>query len=73
MVRIILLSLLLAGCCETQYITRPLPLPERPILPVVEASELSCVSDDAYYRLVQRERLRREYAETCEAIVKSTH
>lgn len=72
---ILLLTLLVAaaGCTETIYITRPLPLPERPVLPRIYEVELICVSDDTYKAWVERERLRREYAERLEAIICSTH
>lgn len=63
-----------SGCAstETRYKPTPLPLPERPLLPAVEAEELQCISADAYGRLVTRQRLLREYAEDLEIIIKST-
>lgn len=67
------LALLLAGCGQTVYVTRPLPLPERPVLPQVYETELMCLSDDAYRNLVERYRLLRNYAERLEAIIRSTH
>ena len=71
----IILTILGSTACthvETQYITSPLTIPERPVLPVLSADDLQCLSDDAYRRLVERNRLRREYAEEMEVIIRST-
>lgn len=64
-----------SGCAapEVRYVIEPLPLPARPVLPAIGEAELMCLSDDAYHRLVERERLRREYAEKLEEIIKATH
>ncbi len=68
------LSLLLPGCARQPiYVTEPLPLPVRPLLPSVYAHELDCISNDTYQRLVTRELKRRQYAETLETIIQSTH
>ncbi len=40
--------------------------PARPSLPPLDASELQCLSDDAYKRLLLRDQLRRQYAEQLE-------
>lgn len=63
------------GCAapEVRYVIDPLPLPARPVLPALSADDLACISIDAYHRLVERERLRREYAEKLEEIIKATH
>lgn len=50
---------LLAGCATApRVIVHPveLMLPARPPLPHIAADELRCLSDDAYSRLVERER-----------------
>lgn len=65
-----------SGCAtppDVGYVTQPLPLPARPVLPRLTATDLACLPDDAYRRLVERERLRREYAEELEAIIRATH
>jgi hypothetical protein len=63
----------LGGCgAQVRHVSQPLPLPERPLLPAISADELSCLAPGTYRRLSQRERLRREYAETLEAIVGAT-
>jgi len=70
------LALILSGCSTTQpveYVTTPLPLPPRPELPAISGEQLQCLSDETYSAIVKRDRGRREYAETLEAIIQSTH
>ena len=45
----------------------------RPALPAINAEELQCLTDDVYRRLADRNRLQRQYAETLEIIIQSTH
>lgn len=68
-------TIILPGCGlqPTHAISEPLPLPVRPLLPALSASDIACLSDDTYKRLVIRDRLRREYAEELEAIILATH
>lgn len=68
------IAALLLTACSTQpvYITQPLPLPDRPDLPTLKASDLQCLTDSAYHRLVTRDILLRQYSEQCEAVIKST-
>lgn len=61
------------GCTEVRYITQPLMLPERPALPAIKADDLKCLSDEAFASIIRRDRERKEYAETLEAIIQSTH
>lgn len=66
----------LAGCAsqpEVRYVTEPLPLPARPVLPRLSAEDVACLSEDAYRRLVERDMGRRHYAEELEAVIRSTH
>jgi hypothetical protein len=68
-----LIAFALSGCAApVRQVSQPLPLPERPLLPRVYESELACLSDESYRRIVERERLRREYAETLETIIRAT-
>lgn len=64
-----------SGCSapEVRYVTRPLELPVRPLLPGIQPAEFACLSQETYGRLVERERLRRNYAEELEAVIQSTH
>ena len=53
--------MLLAACANEHVVYQPLPawvIPKAPELPIVKSEELQCISDDAYVRLVTRERLR---------------
>lgn len=66
-------ALLLIGCAATpEYVPVALTLPERPVLPTVKSAELQCLSDDAYTRLVQRDRLLRGHIDVLEAVIAST-
>jgi hypothetical protein len=73
---IAIISTLIGSACSTvpevRYVTRPLTAPARPVLPRVSAEDMSCLTDQAYRKLVERERLRREYSEDLEAIIRST-
>jgi hypothetical protein len=57
----LILVLLFAGCTtQYRYAAVPMELIPLPIeLPRVMAAELECVSDDAYLRLVERDRMLR--------------
>lgn len=58
-----LLALLLAGCTgPTRYVQVQLPAPLPPLLPMVQAHELECLTDSAYERMLVRETRLREYA-----------
>lgn len=50
------LTLALAGCATTHYVSRPveLPLPAKPTLPAISGSNLQCLSADTYRALVER-------------------
>lgn len=69
-----LIAFALSGCgaAPVRQVSQPLPLPERPLLPRVYEAELMCLSDETYRRVVERERLRREYAEILETIIRAT-
>ena len=60
---------LAVGACATSaptYQAVPLGLPARPALPAIGGAELHCLSADTYVRLVERDRLRRDYVEQLE-------
>ena len=70
-----LLILLLCSCqpvIQKEFVTTELTRPNRPILPKVKATDLNCLSQDAYQRMYDRQRLVIEYAVTLEAIIDST-
>lgn len=65
-----------SGCTpapEIREVPVRLPLPPRPQLPRIAPQELECLSPDVYQRLEERQRKRRQYCETLEEIIKSTH
>ncbi|MBL4797629.1 MAG: hypothetical protein JKY50_09455 [Oleispira sp.] len=64
----------LVGCAQqpVQYVTKSLWKPERPVLPALTEADVQCLSKEAFFKLVNRDRLRREYAEELEVIIEST-
>ena len=71
----LLLALLLVGCVPKPvvvYQTAELRVPSRPVLPTVSGAELQCLSDDAYTRLVVRERAIQRHVEMLESLIEST-
>ena len=71
---VIVTSLIITACSadRVRYVTAPLTLPVKPVLPAVSADEIACLSDEAVWKLVERQRLRREYVEELEVIILST-
>jgi len=52
--------LALSGCATREvYVVPELPLPEPPVLPVVFAPELACLSDETYEALAVRDARRK--------------
>lgn len=67
---------LLAGCATTErvvYVQTELPLPDRPDVPTISPGELSCLSDDAYFKLVERDQMQFEHIKRLEAIIRTTY
>ncbi len=64
----------LPGCASTEevYVQEPLPLPERPEVPTVPAEELSCLSDDAYADLAERDAALQGHISRLEQIIETT-
>lgn len=75
MTRFTLLLCLLVSSCATRvvYMNTPLPLPQKPLLPTINASSLQCLSDETYKNLVRRDVLRRQYSETLFTIIKTNN
>ena len=68
----VMLLIAIVGCAKPPVEYRPVPLhliPVRPQLPTVQANELRCLSDDAYSRLVERDRLLRQNNEELRALM----
>ncbi len=62
----------LSACCTTPGQVR-LPLPPPVQYPTVKSAELSCLTDQTYLALVERDSLCRARVRTLENIIKSTH
>ena len=63
---------MLVGCASPKIEYRPIPamlVPAYPNLPKIPASELSCLSDDAYLKLATRDRTLRNYADELRALL----
>lgn len=77
---IILLFILagLIGCTNVQpvdtiiYKTTPLQLPSAPILPTWNSIDMECLSVDIKQKMVERDKLRKEYIEKLVLIIRST-
>ena len=75
--------LLLSGCSmfdskpptaveKLVYVTVPLTLPERPTLPTFGGKDITCISPEIKQKLLDRDRIRSEYAKELEIIILST-
>lgn len=64
---------LLAGCTTTVTHPVPLPLPARPVLTPVTASQLQCLAPDAYTTIVNRERGYKTWGLELEAIIEANN
>ena len=63
-----------AGCAaQVRPVPVTLPLPPRPVLTPVTASQVQCLAPDVYSTLVMRERALRAYALQLEAIIKAAN
>jgi len=56
----------LTGCATNPCVRPVVDLPE-PVLPVVQASELSCLSDEAFVRLAERDVILQSALAQCRA------
>lgn len=63
---------LLAGCTSPKIEYHPVSamlIPPIPELPKIESNELSCLSDDTYLKLANRDRILRQYAIECRVLL----
>lgn len=69
------ITLLVAGCTttKTDYTAPPLPLPDRPSLPLVPAETLECLTDEDYEALAVRDAALQQHIRRLEAIIRTTH
>lgn len=74
LVTVVILAIAGSGGCSTvqpdNHRLTELPMPARPILPIISAEELQCLPEETYRALVTRQRLMREYAEELEVIIR---
>ncbi len=70
--RLMLVIILAASGCSTQYITAPLPMPTKPDMPVYTDADLSCLPDYVYRWVAERDLAHRRYEQRLEAVIKST-
>lgn len=78
------MTFVLSGCSFFQQKEEPTPvenviyktvvlsLPERPTLPIFSAKDVECISVETKQKLIDRDRLRRDYSEQLEAVILST-
>lgn len=66
-------ALLLCACTTPTPRPVPLPVPARPVVPNVKASELHCLRDDVYTRIVDRERGYKTWGLALEAILEANN
>lgn len=70
---LLLLTLMVIGCAtDPRYQSVSLPMPALSILPTIHGSELQCLSDDVYGRLVLREELIKQDRDAARAVICST-
>ena len=55
------------------YVTTPLQLPSRPTLPTWTSNDMECLTVDVKQKMLERERLRKNYIEQLEAVIQTTH
>lgn len=54
------------------YITNPLQLPVRPTMPVWTSVDMDCLTNEMKLKILTRDKLRKDYIEQLETIIKST-
>ncbi len=65
---------LLASCsCEPVTVDPvKLPIPTKPVLPIIQPAALACLSQTTYAKLAEREARIVDYAQQCQAVLEST-
>ena len=63
----------LLAACATQPRPVALPLPARPTVPAIPASELQCLADSTYTKIVNRDRGYKTWGLELEAIIKANN
>ncbi len=71
-----LLTGMISGCAPQIVevpIQVPLEVPAARPYPRISAEELKCLSDETFYKIATRDRMKREDIEVLRAIIESTH
>jgi len=67
--------LILSGGCvtKTEYVSVPLPVPERPEYVFIAEEELKCLSEDTFEKLVKQDAIWEAHVDRLENIIRQTH
>jgi hypothetical protein len=68
--------LLLVGCACSPQVSTSVPawlVPNKPTVPTVMAADLTCLSDDTYLRLAERDRTCWQYVSELRALLDAPH
>ena len=65
----------MAACStvKVQYVSKPLPLPDKPVLEEVTGEQLMCLDGEVYRKLVRREQTLKNYILNLRGIIETTH
>lgn len=70
---LLLLTLMVIGCATApRYQSVVLPMPALSTLPTIDGSELQCLTDDVYGRLVLREELIKQDRDAARSVICTT-
>ena len=58
------------ACCPAPALRPVVQVPELPVLPTIQASEVQCLDRGVYVKLVTREVIHRETLEQCQAALR---
>lgn len=65
--------LVISSGCTTLPGQPRLPLPPPPDLPRISEAELQCLTDDAYLKLLERDRRQAGHIRELQGIIRATH
>lgn len=70
---LMIISLAISGCAaKPVYLPVPLNLPPKPEIQKITASEVSCLSSETKNKLIQRDRMIKQYIKELESVIEST-
>lgn len=68
-----ILPFLLILCACSTVTPVSLPIPPEPVYPKISGQDMRCLSDDAYSKIIKRDKMKSAHIKTLEGIIKSTH